>query len=69
MLEDISIVIPTLGRPILEQSLFWILVGSAWPGCLIIVEQGANQGVVEWLGRVHNPDSVVRDLLKKLDGD
>ena len=52
VLEDISIIIPTLGRDILEQSLFWILAGSAWPGCLIIVEQGSNPSVAEWLKRV-----------------
>ena len=50
--EDISIVIPTLGRPILEQSLFCILEGSAWPGCLIVVEQGTNPEVANWLVRV-----------------
>jgi len=52
VLEDISIVIPTLGRPILEQSLYWILMGNAWPGCLIVVEQGSNSDVAEWLKRV-----------------
>lgn len=52
VLEDISVVIPTLGRAILEQSLFWILVGSAWPGRLIVVEQGANPDVADWLRRV-----------------
>ncbi len=52
VLDDISIVIPTLGRPILEQSLNWILAGSAWPGCLIIVEQGSNKDVVDWVKRI-----------------
>jgi GT2 family glycosyltransferase len=52
VLDDISIVIPTLGRAILEQSLFWILVGSVWPGCLIIVEQASNPDVADWLKRV-----------------
>ena len=52
VLDDISIVIPTLGRDILEQSLFWILVGGTWPGCLIVVEQGSNPKVAEWLKRV-----------------
>lgn len=52
VLEDISIVIPTLGRDILEQSLFWILSGSAWPGCLIVVEQGANPNMAKMLKRV-----------------
>lgn len=52
VLEDISIVIPTLGREILEQSLYWILEGSAWPGCLIVVEQGANPATEGYLKRV-----------------
>jgi GT2 family glycosyltransferase len=49
VLDDISILIPTLGREILEQSLYWILAGDAWPGCLIVVEQGENPNVEEWL--------------------
>lgn len=51
-LEAISIIIPTLGRPILEQGLFWILSANAWPGCLIVVEQGENEQVADWLQRV-----------------
>jgi glycosyltransferase involved in cell wall biosynthesis len=52
VLEDVSIVIPTLGRPILEQSLYYILQGNAWPGCLIVVEQGFNPAVADYLNRV-----------------
>lgn len=52
VLDDISIVIPTLGRPILEQSLYWILRETAWPGCLIVVEQGTNPEVARWLIRL-----------------
>ncbi len=52
MLDDISLVIPTLGRPILEQCLYWILMGSTWPACLIVVEQGLNPDVAAWLERV-----------------
>jgi len=52
VLEDISIVIPTLGRDILEQSMFWILVGSAWPACLIVVEQGPDPNMAKMLERV-----------------
>lgn len=52
ILNDISIIIPTLGRVVLEQSLYWILSGSSWPGCLIVVEQGSNPDVVEWLKRM-----------------
>ncbi len=62
VLEDISIVIPTLGRKILEQSLYWILAGSTWPGCLIVVEQGSNPDVVDWLKRVQELGLMVKHI-------
>jgi GT2 family glycosyltransferase len=48
ILDDISIIIPTLGRPILEQSLYWIAMGSAWPASLILINQGSNEDVKIW---------------------
>lgn len=68
VLEDISIVIPTLGRPILEQSLRWILEGSTWPGCLIVVEQGANPDVANWLKRVQEIGVKVNHILSNQRG-
>ena len=68
VLDDISIVIPTLGRAILEQSLFWILVGSAWPGRLIVVEQGANPDVAAWLRRVQELGVRVKHILSSQRG-
>jgi cellulose synthase/poly-beta-1,6-N-acetylglucosamine synthase-like glycosyltransferase len=49
ILDYISVVIPTLGRPILEESLYWIVSGSAWPSGLIVVDQGASQQVGAWM--------------------
>jgi hypothetical protein len=49
---DISVVIPTLGRPILESSLFWLADGTHWPARVIIVDQGRNPVVAEWLARL-----------------
>lgn len=49
-LEQMSVVIPTLGRPILETCLSWLAEGSHWPGCLIVVDQGRNRDVAAWLG-------------------
>lgn len=68
VLYDISIVIPTLGRNILEQCLFWILAGSAWPGCLIVVEQGSNPDVAEWLKRVQEIGIRVKHILSNQRG-
>lgn len=52
ILDDISIIIPTLGRPILEDSLYWIASGSAWPARLLVVDQGRSSGVAELLERL-----------------
>jgi GT2 family glycosyltransferase len=63
LLNDISLVIPTLGRPILEQCLYWILMGSTWPACLIVVEQGSNTDVAGWLEWVRDIGIPVKHIL------
>jgi len=68
VLDDISILIPTLGRPILEQCLYWILAGSAWPACLIVVEQGANQDVANWLNHAQDIGLKVKHILSDQSG-
>jgi GT2 family glycosyltransferase len=68
LLRDVSLVIPTLGRPILEQCLYWILVGSSWPGCLIIVEQGSNNDVAGWLDRVRELGIPVKHVISGQHG-
>lgn len=52
VLEDVSIVIPTLGRPILRSCLRAIETGSHWPTRLIVVDQGARPEVAGWLTRL-----------------
>jgi len=68
VLDDISIVIPTLGRDILEQSLYHILAGSAWPGCLIVVEQGANPLVAKMLNHIEEIGVRVKHILSSQRG-
>lgn len=49
ILEIITCIIPTLGQPILVERL-WIVNGSAWPGGLVVVDQGQNERVVKVRG-------------------
>jgi GT2 family glycosyltransferase len=49
ILDDITVVIPTLGRAILEEALAWIVAGSAWPGGLIVVDQSSSSQVRTWV--------------------
>ena len=68
LLNDISLVIPTLGRPILEQCLYCILKGSAWPGCLIVVEQGNNPELVDCLKHAQELGIRVKHILSAQRG-
>ncbi len=42
---DISVVIPTLGRPILERCLEAIADGDSWPTRIIVVDQSSSETV------------------------
>lgn len=54
VLDDLTVVIPTLGRPILEESLNRIASGTAWPGKIIVVDQSSSSIVAGWLNGLHN---------------
>ena len=46
--------IPTLGRPILEECLYWIIAGSAWPEGLIVVDQGSDPQIADWVAALRS---------------
>jgi len=45
ILADIAVVIPTLGRQILEQSLAAVRSGTTWPAQLVVVDQSSSPAV------------------------
>ena len=46
---DLTLFIPTVGRPELDRCLKSIASGTAWPAKIIVVDQGENPAVVDWL--------------------
>jgi GT2 family glycosyltransferase len=52
VLDDVTVVIPTLGRPILEECLTRIALGSAWPAKIVVVDQSSSGTVSGWLARL-----------------
>jgi len=50
--EDLSVVIPTVGRPLLEGCLESIAAGDAWPAELIVVDQGGSSAAAGWVERL-----------------
>jgi GT2 family glycosyltransferase len=49
VLEDLTVVIPTLGREILRESLASLVAGSAWPAEVVVVHQGTDPAVAGWV--------------------
>jgi GT2 family glycosyltransferase len=47
--EDLTIVIPTLGRPILQACLRSIIAGSLWPAQITVVDQSSDPSIEVWL--------------------
>jgi GT2 family glycosyltransferase len=51
--EDITVIIPTLGRNVLGECLYWIASGSVWPGELLVVDQGSGDQPASWVGMLN----------------
>ena len=47
--QDVTVVIPTLGRPIIDRCLKSIAAGELWPREIIVIDQGNSQEVLESL--------------------
>jgi GT2 family glycosyltransferase len=52
VIPELSVVIPTIGRDLLEGCLGSIADGSHWPAALIVVDQGSSPSVAAWVGRL-----------------
>jgi GT2 family glycosyltransferase len=49
---DVSLVIPTVGRELMEGCLESIAAGTVWPAEVIVVDQGRTSLMVPWIDRL-----------------
>ena len=49
VLDDFTVIIPTVGRPILERCLQSVATGTVLPARIIVIDQGDNPTVADWL--------------------
>jgi GT2 family glycosyltransferase len=52
ILADLSLVVPTLGRPVLRRCLAAIRAGDRWPARVIVVDQGSGDEVARLLDQL-----------------
>lgn len=53
VMEDLTVVIPTVGRPILRECLQAFVEGQAWPERILVVDQSSSPEVASWLNQVN----------------
>jgi len=66
--HDISIVIPTVGRTILQKCLASIAAGRELPKQLIVVDQSSDPAIAEWLHVLHPLGVETRHVLSSKTG-
>jgi GT2 family glycosyltransferase len=57
--EDMTVVVPTLGRSVLELCLRSIAAGTRWPARLLVLDQGSNTRVDGWVAELRAQGMVV----------
>ncbi|MFQ5983176.1 MAG: glycosyltransferase family 2 protein [Woeseiaceae bacterium] len=50
--NELTLLIPTLGRPLICDCLRSIVAGSLWPGQIIVVDQGPMEEIPMWLDEI-----------------
>lgn len=49
VVSDLTVIIPTLGRELIREAVGRLLTGTHWPSEVIIVHQGHDPAVKQWL--------------------
>ncbi len=60
--SDLTIAIPTLGRPLLRDCLASIADGTVWPAELLVVDQGRSAAVAGWIDELRRQGLAARHL-------
>jgi GT2 family glycosyltransferase len=47
--RDVTVIVPTLGTPVLQGCLEAIATGRVWPARLVVVDQGGTAAAVSWI--------------------
>jgi len=59
---DVTVVIPTVGRPLLRECLRSIADGLVWPAELIVVDQSRSEAVADWVAVLRRDGLAARHL-------
>jgi GT2 family glycosyltransferase len=65
VLSDLTVIIPSVGRPLLLRCLQAISSGNRLPGQIIVIDQGDNPEVADWIRNIKDMGIDIFHLLSK----
>ena len=68
VLDDVTVVIPTVGRALLEATLRSIAAGSVWPASLVVSQQGTEPAPELWVDEIRSQGVPVVHLINEERG-
>ena len=57
--RDVTVVVPSMGGPVLRGCLESIANGTLWPACLVVVNQAGHMKTADWISELHERGMVV----------
>jgi hypothetical protein len=68
VIDDVTVVVPTLGGPMLEGCLVSIAAGTVWPRRLVVVDQGDGEAASGWVGALRGRGMEARHVRSAATG-
>lgn len=68
ILGDFTLLTPTLGREILREALDRVLAGTCWPAAILIIDQGNNPTITEWMKEIRQTGIDARHIVSDQRG-
>ena len=50
--DDVTVIVPTMGGPVLQGCLESIVSGTVWPARLVVIDQGGGNATADWAAAV-----------------
>jgi len=66
--SDVTVIVPTMGGPVLQGCLESIVSGTVWPARLVVIDQGRDDAAADWVDALRKQGMAVSHVPAKHAG-
>ena len=66
--SDVTVIVPTMGGPVLQGCLESIVSGTVWPARLVVIDQGRDDAAADWVDALRKQGMAVLHVPAKHAG-